>query len=197
MAWTADMQMKIHCTRMQWGSGAYRGYWSPPIAPSPLLINSVTEFTSRHCSEMVTLAIWIAGRLMARFQWFSTSLSCREGSATLLYCILVQPFGSTPEEGISSLDCYTTKKEELSNTIFRFHRFPCHYTKWLRLSRLTLFISWKICSPLRSAFVFKAGMSEYTRWQEEGEYAVKSSKYTNSSIIRWYLLFIKAVNCSC
>lgn len=111
--------------------------------PLLLLINSVTEFTSRHCSETVTLAIWIASRLMAPFQRFSTSLSCREGSATLLYCILVQSFGSTPEEGISSLDCYTTRKEELSNTIFRLHRFPCHYTKWLRLSRLTLFISWK------------------------------------------------------
>ena len=97
--------------------------------PLPLLINSVTEFMSRHCNEMVTLAIWIARRLMARFQRFSTSLSCREGSATLLYCILVQSFGSTSEEGISSLDCYTTKKEELSNAIFRFHRFPCHYTK--------------------------------------------------------------------
>jgi len=113
-------------------------------SPLPLLINSVTEFTSRHCSETVTLAIWIARRLMAPFQRFSTSLNCREGRATLLYCILVQSFGSTPEEGISSLDCYTTRKEELSNTIFRFHRFPCHYTKWLRLSRLTLFISWKI-----------------------------------------------------
>lgn len=112
--------------------------------PLPLLINSVTEFTSRHCSETVTLAIWIASRLMAPFQRFSTSLSRREGSPTLLYCILVQSFGIMTEEGISSLDCYTTRKEELSNTIFRFHRFPCHYTKWLRLSHLTLFISWKI-----------------------------------------------------
>ena len=47
--------------------------------PLPLLINSVTEFMSRHRSEMVTLAIWIASRLMAPFQRFSTTLNCREG----------------------------------------------------------------------------------------------------------------------
>jgi hypothetical protein len=115
--------------------------------PLTLLDNSVTEFTSRHCSETVTLAILIARRLMARFQGFYTWLRCREGSAALLYCILVQSFGSTPKEGISSLDCYTASKEELSNPIFRFHRFPCHYTKWLSSSRLTLFISWKMLFP--------------------------------------------------